>query len=383
MPFSGLSTYDEFTASGGSLIEEDVSATIALLSIRETPLLDWLGDSGISAHNVVHEFIEEELRPNYLTTSTAINSATAATGIQLSGLGDTLTAGTLLENESATPEILQVSSAVGANSVLVTRAFGGGAIGSLVAGAQLFVRAPLALEGQDAVGDVTRLGRRKQTYIKFFQLPITVSLTKAAVNEIGITDVYEHQKMLRLAEMLRDLEKEVIRGVVSGNSIGSETLYRSFNGLRAQIGSINSLLGAGSFTANPHLYIGNAWASAFSNGLRANDTVALVCGKTTYRDISDLNDTKVQDSNVSELFKRRIRKYSGPYGEADVILSPWMPDNGVISVIRERVKVVPLQGRTFRHIPLAMTGSAMKGMIEGEYGVEIHHPQAAFQIRTS
>lgn len=382
MPFSGLSTYDEFTASGGSLIEEDVSATIALLSIRETPLLDWLGDSGISAHNVVHEFIEEELRPNYLTTSTAVNSATAATGIQLNGLGDTLTAGTLLENESGTPEILQVSSAVGPNSVLVTRAFGGGAVGSLVAGAQLFVRAPLALEGQDAVGDVTRLGRRKQTYIKFFQLPITVSLTKAAVNEIGITDVYEHQKMLRLAEMLRDLEKEVIRGIVSGNSIGSETLYRSFAGLRAQIGSINSLLGVGSFTANPHLYIGDAWSNAFGNGLRANDTVALVCGKTTYRDISALNDTKVQDSNQSELFKRRIRKYSGPYGEADVILSPWMPNNGVISVVRERVKIVPLQGRTFRHIPLAMTGSAMKGMVEGEYGLEIHHPQAAFQIRT-
>jgi hypothetical protein len=382
MPFTGLSTYDQFTASGGSLIEEDVSSTIALLSIRETPLLDWLGDADFVAKNVVHEFVEEELRPNYLTTSTAINSATAATGIQLNGLGDTLTVGTLLENESASPEVMQVTSVVaGGNSVLVSRAFGGGAVGSLAPGNRLFVRAPLALEGQDAVGDVTRARRRKQTYVKFFQLPITVSLTQAAVKGIGIDDEYEHQKMLRLAEVLRDLEKEVIRGIVSGNSIGSESAYRTFNGLRAAVGSINSTVTASSFTTNPHLYIGDAWKAAYDNGLRSNESVALICGAGTFRDISNLNDTKVQDSNKSEVFQRRIRQYAGPFGDATVILSPWMPDRSVLGIAKERVKVGPLQGRSFRHIPLAMTGSARKGAVEGEYTAEIHHPQAMFQIK--
>jgi hypothetical protein len=380
MPFTGLSTFDQFTASGGSLIEEDVSPTIKLLSIRETPVLDWLGDGDFVAKNVVHEFVEEELRPNYLTTAGAINSATAATGIQLSGLGDTLTVGTLLENESVAPEVMQVTSVVGANSVLVSRNFGSSGVGSLASGGRLFVRAPLALEGQDAVGDVTRSRRRKQTYVKFLQLPITVSLTQAAVKGIGIDDEYSHQKMLRLAEALRDLEKEVIRGRASGNSIGSESVYRSFNGLRAQVGSISSVLGVGSFSANPHLYLGNAWQSAYDNGLRANETIALLCGQSTFRDISNLNDTKVQDSNQSEVFQRRIRKYSGPFGDATVILSPWMPAQGVIGIAKERVKVGPLQGRSFRHIPLAMTGSAQKGAIEGEYTVEIHHPQAMFQI---
>ena len=381
MPFSGLSTYDQFTASGGSLIEEDVSPTIKLLSIRETPLLDWLGDADAMARNVVHEFVEEELRPNYLTTSTAVASATAATGIQVNGLGDTLTVGTLLENESAAPEVMQVTSVVGANSVLVSRNFGSGGVGSLAPGNRLFVRAPLALEGQDATGDVTRARRRKQTYVKFFQLPITVSLTQAAVKGIGIDDEYEHQKNLRIAEAIRDLEKEVIRGVVSGNSIGSESLYRSFNGLRAAVGSINSTVTASSFSTNPHLYIGDAWKNAYDNGLRSTETIALVCGAGTYRDISNLNDTKVQDSNQSETFKRQIRVYAGPFGNATVILSPWMPDRGVLGIAKERVKVPALQGRTFRHIPLAMTGSARKGAIEGEYTLEVHHPQALFQIR--
>jgi hypothetical protein len=381
MPFSGLSTFDQFTASGGSLIEEDVSPTIKLVSIRETPLLDWLGDGESLARNIVLDFVEEELRPNYLTTASAINSTTAATGIQLTGLGDTLTVGTLLENESAAPEVMQVTSVVGPNSVLVSRNFGAGGVGSLASAGQLFVRAPLALEGQDAVGDVTRARRRKQTYVKFFQLPITVSLTQAAVKGIGIDDEYSHQKMNRIAEALRDYEKEVIRGVASGNSIGSETVYRSFNGLRAMIGSINSAVTAASFTANPHTYIGAVWKQAFNNGLRQTDTIALLCGAGTYQDISNLNDTKVQDSNKSEVFQRSIRTYTGPFGTATVLLSPWMPDREVLGIARERVRPTPLQNRTFRHIPLAMTGSAMKGAIEGEYTVEVHNPQTMFRIR--
>lgn len=380
MPFSGLSTFDQFTATGGSLIAEDVSETIKLLSIRETPILDWLGDADTMATNVVHEFVEDELRPNYLTTGSAIASATADTGITLTAFGDLLTVGTILENETQA-EVMQVKSVVGPLSVLVTRNFGAAGVGSLASGGRLFVREPLALEGQDAVGDVTRARRRRQTYVKLFHLPITISDTQIAVKGLGGGDEFERQKARRLAEMLRDLEKAVIRGIVSGNSIGSETVYRSFNGLRASVGSINSLLGAGSLQAAPHTYIGDAWQAAFGNGLRDTETVGLFCGPGAYKAISNLNDTKVQDSNQSELFKRRIRKYVGPFGEADVILSPWMPDLGIIGAVRERIKVVPMNGRAFQYAELAKTGSARKGMLEGEYTLEVHHPQAMFQIR--
>jgi hypothetical protein len=387
MAFSGLSTYDQFTATGGSLIAEDISPLVTLLAPSETPILDWLGDSPYSATSPLHEYVDELLRPNYITASTAINSATAATGFQTNGLAATLTVGTLLENETdttnATYEVLQVTSIPGPNSLLVSRAYGGTANGSLAVGGQLFVRAPLALEGQDASGDVTRPRIRRQVYTKIFQVPITVSLSQAASRGAGgIEDEYNHQKALRVKELLRDLEKEVVRGVASGNSIGSETLFRSFNGLRATLTAVNSTITASSFDANPHLYIGNLWKSAFDNGLRSNETIALIAGPTFYRSISNLNDTKVYDSNTSELFKRRITQYTGPLGTAEVILSPWMPAGSVMGVVKERVRVVPLRGRTFAHFPLAMTGSAIKGMLEGEYTLEISHQNAMFQGHT-
>jgi hypothetical protein len=89
----------------------------------------------------------------------------------------------------------------------------------------------------------------------------------------------------------------------------------------------------------------------------------------------------VQDSNTSTLFQRQVREYAGPFGRATAILSPWMPDYEVLGVVRERVKVIPLQGRSFQYVDLAKTGSAKKGMTEGEYTLEIHHPQAMFRIR--
>ena len=385
MAFTGLSTDLQFTASGGSLNAEDVSPIIAELSNFETPLLDWLGDAPYQGANVLHEFLEEELRPNYLTNSTAINSATAATGIQLADFGDTLTVGTLIENETQA-EILQVSSVVGQFSVLVTRAYGGGTTGSLVAGGQLFVRGNYQLEGGGASGDVTRRRRRKQTFMGFFQVPISVSLTQQATTGLGrSTDVaaiaagqseYDHQKMLRIIEALRDLEKEVIRGVVSGNSIGSRTAFRSFDGLLTKCGSINSTVTTSSFDANPHKYVGDIMEQAFLNGASPQEEWGILAGRTHFRSLSNLNDTKVYDSNASEDFKRLITEYQGPFGKCRILLSRWMTPQGLIVVPRNRVKVVGLQGRTFQHIPYAVTKSSQDGAVEGEYTVEVHHPQA-------
>jgi hypothetical protein len=381
MPFTGLSTHKQFIA--GPLNAEDVSPDISLLAQDETPLLDWLGDSDVFATNTIHDYLEEELRPNYLTTSTAINSATAASGIQLNDFGDLLTVGTVLENETSS-ELMQVTSIVGQNSVLVSRNFGGGGIGSLVAGAQLFVRGSYALEGADHPGgDVTRRRRRRSNYVGLFHVPIAISGTQMAVRGLGnIDDEFEHQKSLRIREGLRDLEKEVIRGVVSGNSIGSDTAYRTFRGLRASIGSINSTVTASSFSTNPHLYIGNVWEQAFQNGASDSETWGIVAGRTYFRDISNMNDTKVQDSNAREAFKRVIRNYEGPFGNCTVFLSRWMPATSLMLIPRERVKVVALQGRAFQVLDIARTGDSKKGLLVGEYTVEEHHPAAMAQLKS-
>jgi hypothetical protein len=184
---------------------------------------------------------------------------------------------------------------------------------------------------------------------------------------------------MRLREALRDLEKEVIRGIPG--SIGSGTVYRSFRGLRSSIGSINSQVATASFNANPHLYIGDVWEQAFKNGASESETWGIVAGRSFFRSISNMNDTKVQDSNAKEEFKRVIRQYEGPFGMCTVFLSRNMPSESLLLVPRERVKVPPMQGRAFFTKPIADTGDSSKSLIIGEYSLEDHHPQAMGQLR--
>ena len=378
MAFSGLSTNDLFTAS---LVQEDVSRLIATLSPKETPFLNWLGDGDVFATSTKHEWIQDYMLPNYITASTAINSATAATAVQINGLGEALTVGTILENEAQT-EIMQVSSIVGANSIVVTRAYGGGAVGSLAAGGQLYVRVMAGIEGADHDGRHTRrLGDRKANTVGLFQMPVAASGTDLAINVYG-NDGYDNAVAKGVVDMMHQLEKEVVRGVTNATSLGSSSQTRTMQGLRSYLTTINSTVTATSFAANPHLYIGNVWEQIYSQGGSPDtENWAIVAGPTFFRDISNLNDTKVEDSNQSELFKRVIRTYEGPLGRATVILSRVLSGTELLLVPRERVKVVPLQGRSFNYQEMGVSGDSKKGLLTGEYTIEVHHPNAMARLR--
>jgi len=379
MAFSGLSTNDLFTAS---LVQEDVSRLIATLSPKETPFLNFLGDGDVFATSTKHEFVQDYMLPNYIVASTAINSATAATAFQINGLGEALTVGTLLENETQT-EVMQVSSIVGANSIVATRAYGGGAVGSLAAGGQLYVRGMAGIEGADHDGRHTRrLGDRKANTVGLFQMPVAASGTDLSINVYG-NDAYDNAVAKGVVDMMHQLEKEVVRGVLnSTNSLGSSSQTRTMQGLRNYLSTINSTVTASSFAANPHLFIGNVWEQIYSQGGSPDtETWAIVAGPTFFRDISNLNDTKVEDSNQSELFKRVIRTYEGPLGRATVILSRVLSSTELLLVPRERVKVVPLQGRSFNYTEMGVSGDNKKGLLTGEYTIEVHHPNAMARLR--
>jgi hypothetical protein len=380
MAFSGLSTNRMFTPN---LIGEDISEIIRTLSPYEAPLLDWLGDSDVFAASTKHEYVEDFLRPRYIVASTAVTSVATATGFQIGGsLGLSLTVGTLLENESASPEIMQVISIVGSDSIVVSRNYDGSGVGSLVAGGQFFVRWPGAEEGHEHSGAHTaRLGARKANTVGYFNIEIATTGTQESVTTYG-SDAYDQARAKVFREIPGLLEAEVIRGVLNAtNSLGTTTATRTMKGLRGELTAINSTVTASSFTANPHLYLGNVWEKVFDAGAATSEDWGIVAGKTAFREISNMNDTKVQDSNRSELFKRVVREYEGPFGQALVFLSRNIGASEMLLIPRQRVKVVPLQGRSFSYVEMGKTGDNTKGMVVGEYTVEVHHAAAMARLR--
>lgn len=375
MAFSGLSSNKLFTAN---TVGEDLSEVIRTLAPYEAPFLDWLGDPDTYALSTKHEYVEDFLRPRYITTSTAVASNDGTAGwYRINGLGLALTVGTILENESAAPEIMQIQSIYGADSIYVGRNYNGAGVGSLAVGESLFVRWPAAEEGHEHSGaHAARLGNRKANTVGYFSVEIATTGTQLAINTYG-GDTYEQARAKVFREVPGLLETEVLRGVLNAtNSLGTATATRTMKGIRSEITAINSTLGTGSFAANPHLYIGNVWEQVFQAGAATTETWGIVAGRTAFKSISNLNDTKVTDSNRTELFKRVVREYNGPFGLATVFLSRALPANEIVLIPRERVRVVPLNGRSFSYVEMGRSGDNVKGMVVGEYTVECHHPSA-------
>jgi len=379
MAFSGLSSNERFTASE---IQRSFADLVRTLSPKETPVLNWLGDSNRFATSIKHEWDQDHMYPNFIVASTAIGSAATATVFQVNGLGLALSVGQLIENQSANPEVMQISSILGPNSIQVSRAYDGGTPGSLAPGGQLYCREMAGVEGADHSGaDTRRLGVQGSNTVGLFRIELAQSATNSVITTYGNSG-WNERIAKGLVDAIHQIEKGVIRGVLnSTNSLGTTTATRTMKGLRSTITSVSSTVTASSFAANPHLYIGNVWGQAYANGANVEtETWAIIAGQTYFQNISDLNDTKVSDSQETETFKRRVRTYQGPYGDAQVFLSRVLPATELLLIPRERVQVVPLNGRSLDYKEMAVTGDNQKGLITAEMTVETYHESAMARL---
>lgn len=380
MAFSGLSSNKLFTAS---TLGEDISSIIATLAPIEAPVLDWLGDAATFATSTKHEFIEDFVRPLTIVNSTVVNSDTALTAIRIKQDGDALTVGTLLETEEAAAEVMQVASIVGPYSIVVSRNYDGVGVGSSAAGKTWRVRWPAGVEGADHDGsNAQKMGNRRSNTVALLHIPIAVSGTALAVNALG-GDSYESARAKAFREVPYRLEEAVLTGTWNATSLGSATLTRTMQGIKPQITAVNSQVVVASFAANPGKYVLAVWEQVFNAGASASEQWALVCGRTAYADLCNSNDTKVQDASAVTTYQRLIRRFVGGFGDAVVVPSRALAATDTLLISRDRVKVVPLQGRSFAYFEMGVSGDNRKGLVVGEYTVEVHHAGALGRIRSN
>lgn len=378
MPWTAKTTYDTFTGIG-----EDISAIVTNLSPTETPFLDLLPEAPRAATSTAHQWSEELLGPDTLIASTAVNSATAATGIQINGFGNQLQVGMLLEIQAdaagVANELVQITSVPGANSILVSRNFAGAGISSLVAGGTIYVISTAELEGSTSSGDVHRPPTRRTNFLQIFKKVVTITGTDRAVSYVpDMGDEFDHQVVLRTRELMRDVEKAVFRGRLSGNSIGSGTAYRTMGGLREFITSINSTIVASSFTADPLLYTNNLLQQAYNVGARDIDLI--VVGGQWKRELSAFATNRTINVDQGDTKIISLKEYiQTDFGTARLLLSPWMPASAMYGIATARTFVTPLKGRTFQAEAIAKTGDADVKHVIGEYTLEIHRPDAMFR----
>lgn len=374
MAFTGKPTYGAFTVE----ITKDVSPIISLLSRRMTPFLDFIGDPTRSANVAVgsteHNWHEDELTPQFtMTTSSAINSATAATGIQVDGWGDKVQEGDILRlgGFDTTEEHLLVTSAVGSDSILVDRAFGGTTNYSLAAGGTLGFVGNAKLEGDDRKPDISRVRVAKTNWVQYYAKPIEVSGTMEAVNkEGGIGSEYNYQGVDRIETALRDLETSALLGS-SIETIGDGSTRRTMKGMWRWITETHTAV---TLTQS---FIDNAILAGYLKGASEYDYI--VCGPRVKLGFDRLPGAAVVQSRAEQTVGTQVTLYQSGLSETPlrVINTRQMDARGFIIGRSDDVGILPLQNRSFQLKNYAETKDSRQGELIGEYTLEMRRAATA------
>jgi len=371
MAFTGRALYDsDGTNTVHNTAHEDLSDLIGMISPRETPLLSALGNPDNPASNVLHEWIEDALVPDTVVSSATISTTVTYVPVYTAKhpqIASNLTVGAVLRSNS-TGEYMQITAAAG-NTITVTRGFGGSTAATIANATSLTVVSAAALEGADVDNDVSMIRTRHTNYCQIIKKDVIISGTMQSVDFAGVNNEFDYQVRARMAEGLKDLEKAVLLSKLSGNTLGSSTAYRTMKGLWDFISTNNTSVATLTTTVMDDT-IQNAW----DNGGTGTNMV-IVADPTWKRLIDAWNASRIEVSNTDDRFHQRVMRYAGSFGDFPVIMSRYMPSRSVMVVDTDRVNVLPLQGRSFRFEETAKTGDARKGMILGEYTLEVKNEE--------
>lgn len=346
MSFSGKATY----SAGATLpeIAEDVSDLVSIVSPYETPLLDALGDPMRVARSTVHEWLEDELLPNFDIISGAITDGLNQTALEVAHV-NRFRSGDQLRAAGSRETMLVVTINVLTATITVMRGYGGSTNEALVTGAELRIIGNAALEGDAADAARFTARSRKQNYTQIFSATVEVSGSELASQSLGVADEMNYQKQLRIRELLRDMENSVINGRAAAvNPAGTSTTRRTMNGLISMILTNYLRPGVGELPMGDVVteeMLNTALRSIWMNSGSPADLILVA--PTQKREINGFMAASRRYAGHDERFSDLVNVYESDFGVCRVVLNRYVPTGSVLLLNTSHIDVLPLSGRSF------------------------------------
>jgi hypothetical protein len=226
------------------------------------------------------------------------------------------------------------------------------------------------IEGADATVVDHTTATRKGNITQIFRKVLQVTDTERAIDIYGMKDPYAYQQMKAMVAFARDVENALVAGTTASGSSG---VARKLSGAIQQISTNKTARNSG--TSLTEVEFNDIFQGIYDSG---TEDVANEVYVNSYlkRAISRLTGgaTKQVDASDKRLWNS-VSVYEGDFGTVRVYLSRVMPNAAaacaLLAIRPEYLKVAYLNGRKPKHTPLAKTGSATKGMIEGELTLEV------------
>ena len=226
-----------------------------------------------------------------------------------------------------------------------------------------------AAEGNDLVFTDAVVASRRSNIVQLFQKDIRVSNTEMRVAHYGMGDPYTYQLQKKLVEMARDIEKALIAGTTASGDSG---VARRLNGAIALITTNKTARNSG--TSLSETEFNDILAGIYDSGTDVNVDKAFL-GSSLKRVVSGYTagSTKFTDADGKRLYNT-VSIYESDFGVVSLHLEREVPttagNKGILLIDSSKWRVSYLTGGRPQHMPLAIIGSAKRGMLEAELTLE-------------
>ncbi|MNV17753.1 hypothetical protein D3C71_1085500 [compost metagenome] len=341
---------------------------ILLLNPHQTPLLNLLGFSD-AVTQTNHQWFEDEIFGDEAKVNGAkliSDTAVVVSDVEPFRQGHVIKIG---------DELLYVSAVnVGTKTLTVSRGYAGTTAAAIADGARVEVQFVEGTEGADARSARNKPRTPGSNYTQIFDDSIEISGSAEAVQQYGISDLYEYEKQKKQIELALQLEKALINGI--GYQNGN---VRQMRGIRSFIQTNVLDAAAAGIDGNK---LNDALQSIYEKGgFATGGNFKIMVGAKQKRAISALDSNKILISQVENSRGQRVDHFVSDFGQFEIVLNNNLDAKEAIIADVNRMKVRPLVGREFFHKYLGEKGDSTNGILVGEYTLEFKQEKAAARIK--
>jgi len=345
--------------------KQSVVDEILLLNPHQTPLLSLIG-FGEAVTQTTHQWFEDEM----VADETTVNGAKLVSDTSVVVVdGSIFRANDVIKIGE---ELIKVT-AVSTNTLTIVRGYAGTTAAAIADGAKVEFMFSEGVEGADARAARYKARNGVSNYTQIFDDSIEISGTAEAVQQYGISDLYEYEKQKKQLELALQLEKALINGVSYQNG-----QIRQMKGIRQFIQS-NVTNVSGELTMNA---VNDLAQKIYEKGgFATGGDYKVIVGAKQKRNLSALDTNKVQIGRSENARGEVVDTLINDFGEFEIALNNNLAADELLLVDVNRTSIRPLVGRDFFHKYMGEKGDYTTGIVVGEYTLEFKQEKAHGRLK--
>ncbi|PEE67685.1 SU10 major capsid protein [Bacillus thuringiensis] len=348
-------------------VKESVTDEFLLLNPLQTPMLDLVG-FGQAVTNVEHVWFEDEMFEQETELTAALDAS--ATEIEVASV-EAFRFGAVIRVGDELILVTKVDA--GTKKLTVVRGYAETEAEAHEAAETVEFMFVEGHEGADARDARYKPRKRVSNITQIFDDSVELTGTAMAIAQYGVDNEYEKEKQKKQLELALQLEKAIV------------------NGVRYENGNVHLMSGMRSFIKTNKVNAAKAPISldllteAFrqvfeKGGMNGGGRYVIIAGGSQKVAISKIQEAAIRITRQENSRGVVVDHFVSDFGNAEIVLNNNLRNDEIFVVDANRLSIRPLQTREFSHTFLGKTGDYMKGMLVGEYTLELLQEAAHARI---